>query len=105
MTPQNDTMLLKVIDTHVTAIHERIEKMNEIAEDRHAEVMQLIKGAFPDGDLKSHYQYHMRLIEEAQARKAIKLEIWKKVLSGSIWSVLAYCAYEVFKWGQNHVKF
>lgn len=106
MQPSPETsLILKVIDTHISAVRDEMEKMRVASEARHVEVMELIEQGFPDGDLRAHNAYHKQLIEEAMNRKAIKLEIWKKVLSGSIWSVLAYCAYELFKWGQSHVKF
>lgn len=97
-------LLLRIIDQHISAMKDELAAMRQASEDRHVEVMDLITGAFPDGDLKSHYQYHMRLIEEAQSRKAIRLEIWKKLLSGSIWSMLAYFGYQALQWIKDHVK-
>lgn len=106
MPPSPETsMILRVMDTHIEALRDEMQKMREASENRHVEIMQLIEGAFPDGDLKSHYQYHMRLIEEAQARKAIRLEIWKKVLSGSIWSILAFLGFKLVEWARDHVRF
>lgn len=102
-TPET-ALLLRVLDTHVTSIRDEMEKMRLASEARHVEVIELIEQGFPDGDLKSHYQYHMGLIEEAQNRKAIKLEIWKKLLSGSIWSVLAYAAFQSLQWIKDYVK-
>lgn len=97
-------LLLRVIDQHIGALRDDMEKMKVASEDRHVQVMELIEKGFPDGDLISHRDYHKRLIEDALNRKSIKLEIWKKVLSGSIWSVLVFLAYQALDWIKN-VKF
>lgn len=94
-------LLLRVLDMHVTALREEMQKDREVSEDRHVEVMKLIEEGFPDGDLRGHAAYHKRLIEDELNRKSIKLEIWKKVLSGGIWSVLAYLAYNAWEWIKN----
>lgn len=94
-------LLLRVIDQHVTALRDDMQKMREASEDRHVEILKLIEEGFPDGDLKAHNTYHKRLIEDAMNRKSIRLEIWKKVLSGSIWSILVFLAYQVIDWIKN----
>lgn len=115
--PSEDTeLLLKLVEARIGAMQEQLNTrstatqtelvaLRQILEDRHVEVMELIQGGFPDGDLKSHYQYHMRLIEEAQTKKAIRLEVIKKLVSGSIWSMLAYLGFKLFEWVRDHVKF
>lgn len=98
-------LLLRVFDQHISAMRDDMEKARLASEARHVEVMSLIEEGFPDGDLKAHAEYHKRLIEDAMNRKSIKLEIWKKVLSGSTWSVLAYLGYQAFEWVKANVKF
>lgn len=97
-------MILEVLNTHIRALKSEILATREASENRHVEVMDLIIKAFPDGDLKSHYQYHMRLVEEAAARKAIRLEVWKKLWSGSIWVLLGYIGLQLLSWAKDHVR-
>lgn len=102
----NDTdLLLNVINTQNRALKEEMAAMKQASEDRHVEVMNLITKAFPDGDLASHYQYHMRLIEEAAARKAIRLEVWKKIVSMSAWTLLGFIGLKSLEWVRDNVKF
>jgi hypothetical protein len=98
MPSENDIVILRLIQTHNDTLKAEIQSLREASENRHVEVMDLITQAFPDGDLKSHYQYHMRLVEEAAARKAIRLEVWKKLVSGSVWSILVFAVYKFLEW-------
>lgn len=79
--------------------------MRQASEDRHVEIMRLIEQGFPNGDLKSHYQYHMRLIEEAATKRAIRLEIWKKILAGSAWSLVAYIGWKLMEVAREYIRF
>lgn len=96
--PGNDqTVLLQLMETYIASLKAEIQALRQASEDRHVEVMDLITKAFPEGDLQAHHNYHMRLIEEAAARKAIRLEVTKKLVSGSVWSGLVYLAYKLLE--------
>lgn len=103
MTPEYQ-MIIQLIEAHNRAIREELKDLREASENRHVEVMELITTAFPEGDLKSHYRYHMGLIEEAASRKTIKLEVWKKIVAGSVWSMLAYAFLKFIEWAKDHVR-
>lgn len=68
-------------------------------EFEYEKVKELVESAFPNGDLKSHHEFHLDLIEKAkeeeriaaeksEEKKQIRLEVKKKVVSGIVWAVI-----------------
>lgn len=104
MPTQDINLLLQLLETYNAALKAELEALRTASEDRHVEVMDLITRAFPDGDLRAHHNYHMSLIQQAEARKAIRLEVIKKIVSGSVWSGLAYAAYKFIDWARHYVR-
>jgi len=73
-------------------------------------LVALIKSAFPHGDLAGHNEYHKKIMqqeeekriaaeakavedkriagEKAEERKAIVLEVKKKVIAGTVWAIV-----------------
>jgi hypothetical protein len=96
-------VIINLISTHDKTLRSEMIAMKEASENRHVEIMELVTKAFPDGDLDSHYRYHVRLIEDAAARKSIRLEIYKKLAAGSVWAIITYFALKSFTWLQSHV--
>jgi hypothetical protein len=74
------------------------------------ELKSFIESAFPNGDLTGHYEYHKKVMkqeedrliaaaakaaedkrvaeERADERKAIVLEVKKKVIAGTVWAIV-----------------
>jgi hypothetical protein len=81
-----------------------------MADEGYDELKLLIKSAFPNDDLSGHHEYHKKVMkqeddrikaaaekaaeekkiakERAEERKAIVLEVKKKVIAGTVWAIV-----------------
>lgn len=57
-----------------------------------AELEELIRDGFPDGDPASHRKVHEGYIKDAANRSEMWRAVWKQVLTGTVWATMVFLA-------------
>lgn len=73
-------------------------------DSRFAELTDLVRSAFPEGDPLGHRRSHEREIEAAKGWEKLKADMLAKVLTGGVWAAIAWLALITFEAIKQEVK-
>ena len=81
------------------ALNQKIEKLGseiEMLKQQDRAWRDQIEEAFVDQDFQKHYEFHREIEDKSSQFKAIKLETYKKLVSGGIFSFMALVGYSLW---------
>ena len=65
-------------------------------DEKFQELIDLIKSGFPEGDPATHRAVHEGYIRQAEERKELWSSVLRQVVSGTVYSALAFAVWAVW---------
>lgn len=80
------------------ALVEVIENMADDIHEIRKSMEDLVKTAFPNGDVIGHSSYHKAMIDRNEELRRLRRAVEEKTLSGLIWAFLVFLGLCVFNY-------
>lgn len=108
MTNVRENIELRAVVDLINRNHEdttrEISALKKLHDERHAELLEFCRSGFPGGDVQKHRNFHEEMLEREKEKREIRKEVYKKIVTGSVWGMIIFAASFAWTWVKDHFK-